>query len=257
MESLCDLLFEISSEDRLRILVQLEKEELTITNLARKLSMSTQETSRHIPWLLEVGLTHKGADGLHSLTPYGELTLKQIEGLEFMSRHKGYFKTHILTSLPPKFVNRIGELAGCTYMDDVMVVFHNVERMIREAKEYVWRLTDRYLMMALPDLEAATDSGVEFRLLQSKNFEYPPDWPGPGVILRKARLEGTFTVRMSEGADVFMAMSEKEVAAVAFPTTSGRFDYLGFTSNDERAHGWCYDLFQYYWEGAKPLPEFT
>jgi hypothetical protein len=28
-----------------------------------------------------------------------------------------------------------------------------------------------------------------------------------------------------------------------------------FTSEDERAHKWCEDLFQYYWDKAEPRPE--
>lgn len=37
-----------------------------------------------------------------------------------------------------------------------------------------------------------------------------------------------------------------------FPTLDRKFDYLGFTSEDERAHKWCADLFKYYWERAEP-----
>jgi hypothetical protein len=122
-------------------------------------------------------------------------------------------------------------------VDDVMMVFHNVERMFQEAEEYIYRLTDRYFMMALPHLEEATERGVELRLLQSRGFELPPDWPGPGVVLKDARLKGFFKLRSSDTAEVFIAMSEKEVAALAFPAVDGRFDYLGFASKDEKVHG--------------------
>ena len=36
------------------------------------------------------------------------------------------------------------------------------------------------------------------------------------------------------------------MAEVAFPLQDGAFEYLGFTSDDERAHKWCEDLFQHY-----------
>ena len=49
-----------------------------------------------------------------------------------------------------------------------------------------------------------------------------------------------------------MAISEKEVAALAFPEVTGGFDYLGFTSRDEKTLKWCTELFQYYWDRAKP-----
>lgn len=125
-----------------------------------------------------------------------------------------------------------------------MVVIHNIEKMIREAEECIYRLTDRYLMMALPDLEEAVDRG----------FEFPPDWPGEGVILREARLRGQFQVRASDSALIFIAMSEKEVAALAFPSAEGQFDYLGFTASDEGPHRWCRDLYLHYWDAAR-VPE--
>ena len=256
MESLCDLLFEVSNEDRLRILLQLEEGGINVTNLSRKLSISTQEVSRHISRLSEVGLTTKDPEGVHRMTPFGELTMKQLQGFMFTSRHGGYLKDHSLESMPSEYVCRIGELAESSFVDDVMVVLHNVERMFQEAEEYIYRLTDRYFMMALPHLEEATERGVELRLLQSRGFEYPPDWPGPGVVLKDARLKGFFKVRSSDTAEVFIAMSEKEVAALAFPAVDGRFDYLGFASKDEKAHGWCLDLFEHYWESAA-IPDFA
>lgn len=255
MKRLCDVMFELSNEDRLRILQELEGVASIVTGISNKLGLTNQEVSRHLSRLGDVGLTTRAPDGQYSLTSFGRLTLKQIEGLEFTSRHNKYFIDHTVEDLPSNFVYRIGELEGSSYVDDVMVVFHNVERMIQEAEEYIWRLTDRYLMMAIPELEAATDRGVEFRLMQSRDFNYPPDWPGVGIVLEKARVEGVFKLRESKTANVFIAMSEKEVAALAFPTTQGRFDYFGFTSKDEVTHGWCSDVYQHYWDRAK-IPDF-
>jgi hypothetical protein len=35
----------------------------------------------------------------------------------------------------------------------------------------------------------------------------------------------------------------------------GKFDYLGFSSSDERMRDWCEDLFDYYWENSRPRDE--
>ena len=59
-------------------------------------------------------------------------------------------------------------------------------------------------------------------------------------------------VRSIESIDIFLAMSEKEVGGVAFPRTSGEFDYLGFTSKDSKFHKWCTDVFKHYWSLSKP-----
>jgi hypothetical protein len=41
LENLCDLLFEVSNEDRLRILLQLDEEALNVTRLSRGLGLTT------------------------------------------------------------------------------------------------------------------------------------------------------------------------------------------------------------------------
>ena len=100
MENLCDLLFELSNEDRLRILHQLNKEAMNVTTLSKALGLTTQESSRHVSRLGEVGLTQKDVDGFHHISPYGKLILKQLPGLAFTSQHRDYFTTHSLEHLP-------------------------------------------------------------------------------------------------------------------------------------------------------------
>jgi len=251
LERLGDLLFEVSNEDRLRILNKLDEKPLKITNLSRELDLTNQECSRHVTRLGDVGLTMKDADGFHRLTFYGELVLRMVPGLAFVSEHGDYFRSHSLEMIPQEFVTRIGELKGSSYVDDVMVVFHNVERIILDAEEYVWRLTDRYLMTALDELEEAVKKGVEVRLLEPRDIVFPPGWNGAGPVIEEATTRGQFLNRLLERTDVFIAMSEKEVAGISFPLRGGRFDYFGFHANDERSHRWCKELFQHYWERSE------
>jgi DNA-binding transcriptional ArsR family regulator len=56
LENLCDLLFEVSNEDRLSILKKLLQEEMNISRISRVLSLSAQETSRHITRLFFISL---------------------------------------------------------------------------------------------------------------------------------------------------------------------------------------------------------
>ena len=251
LEDLCDLFFELSNEDRMKILGELQKDPNNITGLSRALDVSTQEVSRHVSRFLERDVVSRDGSGAYFLTPFGVLVLNQIQGLSFASAHRDYFRDHVLTGLPSNFLSRIGELGGSELVDDVMLVFHNVERIIVEAEEYIWRLTDRYNMMSLPRLEEATDRGVQFCLLQTKAFEYPPDWPGVGEVMSEARIAGNMKVKISDSANIFIAMSEREVAVVAFPFANGRFDYLGFTSSDRRVHSWCAEVYQFYWDRAR------
>jgi predicted transcriptional regulator len=251
VERLCDLFFEFSNEDRLNILYKLKNEPLTVTGVSRELDITTQEASRHISRLNDVGLTYKDPEGLHHLTPLGEITLHQLKGFRFISDNREYFKSHEVTGLPNEYLSRIGELENSRFYDDVMVIIHNVDQMIREAEEYVYRLTDRYIVTAIPEWEEAIERGVEFRLLEPIDIVLPPDFDN-GPVLREALRTKQFKNNVIDEVKLFLAFSEKEVAAICFPRIDGKMDYRGFSSKDESVIKWAFEIFDYYWKKSIP-----
>ena len=124
-------------------------------------------------------------------------------------------------------------------------VFQNIQEMCDEAEEYIWRLTDKHLNLIYPNLQAAADRGIEYLRIEPEVIVESPH-------VERMPLVEPGEVRGLDMVDVFMAISEKEAAAIAFPEVTGGFDYLGFTSRDEKTLKWCNELFQYYWNRAKP-----
>jgi predicted transcriptional regulator len=245
LETLCNLFFELSSEERLRILHELDQEPMNVTSLSRELKLTTQESSRHVSRLREAGLTQKDPDGLNHLTPYGRLILRQIEGLDFASQYSDYFVSHSVARLPAEFVDRIGDLADSTYVDDLSDIFYRIDRMIQGAEEYVCTITDQYLKnLEIKDWVVSPE-------MKQGYFSNEKPWVAIRRTVNEARATGLLEERMLRSLDVFLYMSEKEVAGVAFPLPNGKFDYLGFSARSERAHKWCRDLFQYYWDKAR------
>jgi predicted transcriptional regulator len=251
VERLCDLFFEFSNEDRLKILYKLNEAPLTVTNVSKELDITTQEASRHISRLSDIGLTYKDPDGLHHLTPMGELSLHQLKGFRFISENRDYFRSHSVGGLPYEYISRIGELEGSHYSDDVMVTIHNIDLMVREAQRYVNRLTDRYIITAIPTWEKTMQRGVEFRLLEPRGFTPPPDFDN-GPILSQALRTGQFKNHVIDEVKIFLAFSETKVAAICFPGVDGKMDYRGFSSNDEKALRWVQGIFDYYWSRSSP-----
>ena len=261
-EHLCDLLFEISNEDRLNLLRVLRDHEENVTGLAKILSITTQEVSRHLSRMSFVGLTEKDPDGPYRLTSFGKLVLKQIRGLDFTSYHKDYFITHSLEGVPREFANRLGELSGCEFIDDVMVTIHNIERIIMEAEEYLWDLNLPYIASAFPYIRKAFERGVKGRFLHGESLNLPNQM----LNVRQESLDtnfianiirsGIYEERLVEASPIIY-MSEKEVALLCFPKRDGRYDFYGFSSVDNATHKWCSDLFLDYWELSKPHNIFT
>jgi len=255
MEGFGDLLFELSSDDRRRILFLIREKPLRLTHISKELGLNVQEISRHFSRLDEVGVTHKCADGYYRLTPYGEVVLKLLRQLEFTSQYREYFTNHTLGHLPTEFVIRIGELADSTYIHNVMDFLKYVENVIKDAEEKIWLLVDQYPVNSLVFINEALDRGVEFKCIEpvegvtgpNPSLHEPEEMEG----LRRARSTPLVKQRTLESVDAFLFMSENE-CVLAFPTSDGEFDYHGFAAKDEQSLKWCMDLFQQYWETAEP-----
>lgn len=245
MQSLCDLMFELSNTDRVRILLSLLQGPENITGISKQLKITTQETSRHITRLSDVGLVGRQPDGTYRITSYGKIVFNQIEGIEFLSTHKDYFIDHTMEALPYEYVSRIGELKNSSYIDNVMTVFQKIQEISDESEEHIWRITDKRLNIIYSNIQKAADRGVEYRRIEPETVNESP------LIEIKPPIEPG-SVRSLESVPVFMAISEKEVGGLAFPRINGEFDYIGFNSKDTQVLKWCSDLFKHYWNMGKP-----
>jgi len=253
-----DLMFEVSNEDRVRILNELSAEHCTYSELSRRLNITTQEVSRHVQRLTENGLTARSSDGLLALTPFGELLLRQLATLRFTSRHRGYFTDHSISGLPDKFLARMGELEGCSPVEDVMVAVHRVQRLIEEAEEYILNINMRYFSSGFDAIKAAFDRDVKGYFLHGSTLRLPDEMWGdrrrvfPEGYIERKKGAGIYLERLLD-VPMILYMSERDVALLCFPTVDGGFDFRGFTSGGQEAHEWCRELFHLYWERAKPV----
>jgi len=262
VERLTELMFEVSNEDRLRILLRLAEGGVSVTGISRELGLTTQEASRHLSRLNDVGLTRKDAGGSHHVTPYGRLIIMQVQGVRFASEHVGYFSNHAVTGLPREFIYRMGELTGSAYVDDLMFSIHCTEKVFREAEEYVWATSDQYPMSTVPLHKDAFSRGVNVRYIDNLGWRPPQQWVDEiseedSEAINKARRTGQLVERVLDRLQIHLWMNEKNVGMLAFPTATGRFDYLGFSSTEEATIKWCRDLYAYYWERAKPKTEYV
>lgn len=261
LEELGSLLFELSSCDRLNILNDLIRGTGGVTELSKKLGLTPQETSRQVLRLKEAGLLRKDQNGFYRLTSYAELALKQLEGMAFLSSHKGYFESHSLTRIPEDLVLRLGDIAGATYLSSVGQAFFDVEKLVKEAESYVWSVNDQMPYGIIYECGKALERGTRNKSIQTKNFIYAHNLLPAYLqsydksvlpIFQRSRSTGALESRLDDQVDVFLFMSEKQ-AIIAFPLNSGKFDYLVFSGSGKRFRSWCGDVFNYCWEKAQPL----
>jgi len=255
LEKFYDLLFEISSDYRHRILLLLKEKPMRVTDLSKQLRLTTQEISRHVTRLNIVGLSYKDVDGFYHLSPYGLSIQILLEEFEFISKNSDYFVTHSLAHIRPEFVKRIGDLSGSSRIDSVVDFLYYVENLINEAKEYIWFNVDQYPVTALSSILEALGRGIKFRTIEQEDRIMGPHLvlQAPDEVQALSRAKSTPLIEQgtSDRVDVILYISEKG-CVFAFPDIDGEFDYRGFTATDNRALKWCRDLFQHYWEIAEP-----
>jgi len=229
LERLCDLLFEVSNEDRLKILLQLEEKDMRVTDISRELDLSIQESSRHVSRLGEVGLTRKDVEGFYSLTPYGVLILENLRELEFTSKHSEYFSKHTIERLPKEFVKRIGDLADSTYTHNMMDFLQSIEKMIKNAEEKIWLYVDRYPVNSIVFINEALDRGVEFKCIEPVEGIIGPN---PSIYEPKEmegfRRAGTTPTEVSQ-----QRMNDQSNGAWTYSNTTGRQLNQGYTSRPQ------------------------
>src|SRR4030066_485289 len=225
LENYSSLLFELASVDRLDIMFLLKKTPLKLSHISNKLNFTVQETSRNMARLSEAELITKDVDGAFHLTPYGEEALNLLSGFRFIFKNRKYFAAHTLRDLPQEFRDSIGMLDGSEYASDVMLAFHNVEKMIANAEEHVWILTNQVLASTIPYLTQAVERGTEFKLLMPKDYiplESVREIVSNPVFEKAARVR-KLDCRFLGKVGAFICLSEKEVAAIGFPNIEGKF----------------------------------
>ena len=251
MEELSRLLFELSNEDRLRILEVLRASPAKLTPLSSSLDLTVQETSRHLSRLTKAKLIQKEPNGAYSITSYGTQLYDVLPSFSFLIKNREYFMTHTLAQLPKQFISRIGELAHAELTDNAIVLFQQVDTLISKSNEYVWILSDQALSSTFPLLLESLERGVKFRVVLPADIGVPelPEDRLPNFSKFRGKLMEPRHLERVTHVDI---LSETE-AILALPDLENRLDYLGFRINDPEGHTWCHDLFLHFWNNSEPV----
>jgi len=236
------LFFELASESRLGIMRELQKENLKMQEIARRLNVTPTEAFRQLERLGVATLVQRQPDGTFALAEYGKIVLQISTSLDFLFKHKEYFSTHDLMRLPSQFVNRLGELAGAKLELDTIESLNKGAKWFAEAKQYAWGIGEGTIPEhMIPVMNQQVQRGIQVKMLIS------------GEVLPAVNQPGTprnVEARGLSDLPGIVAVTEK-MAGICFRQVGGRIDYAGFFGSESVFHNWVKDLFMYYWEKAK------
>jgi predicted transcriptional regulator len=235
------LFFELASESRLSILRQLQKENLKMNEIARRLDVTATEAFRQLQRLSEATLVQRQPEGTYAITCYGKLVLHLCSSFEVASKHREYFLTHDVWRIPLQFVNRLGELSQAKLTMDAMENINRGERVFIEAEQYAWGLAEgRIPELMNPIMDQKIAKGLQVKMIiPESDLSTVPELKTPNV-----------EVRGIPDIPAILGITEKE-ATVCFRFLGGRVDYAGFSGNDQAFLNWAKDLFLYYWKKGK------
>jgi len=250
-EKIAKDLFELASEQRLSILLELSEKKTKVSYMAKKLDATVPEVYRNFERLAKSNLIRKDPDGNYSLTVYGKTVCAQIPSLVFASQFKKYLKNHDYADLHEKFIQRIGSLGAGQHIKGYVKVLEKSKEIYQEADEYICNIFSEvsYDKDFIDILAAKLKKGIKVNSIFSETAIIPKERK---KILNKNNFkkfidEGLVERRMSKEVKSAVVLNEKE-AGVMFPTTDGETD-IGemLYSDDPKFHEWCFDFFWDCW----------
>jgi len=245
VEHLQELLFELSSNERLVIMNILQKESLKLSTLSKKLGLTNPETLRQLRRLMEVGLVLKEPSGLYEVSQYGCLVLKLLEGVEFLAKNRDVFSNYDTSFIPSEYINRFGELLSSSSGYEPFKMLEKTNQVLKEAEEFAWIISNQNLTLYLPTFRQKLDSGFEFRLILPEG-SYPPE----SQVLIPSNTSGMYKRTLSD-IRIRLVVTDK-YAGFSLPDRENMTDYRAIMGDDPTLHNWCKNLFLYYWEKSKP-----
>jgi predicted transcriptional regulator len=245
MERLRKLLFELASAERMSVMLELQKNNLKLSQLSGKLGLTVTETSRHLQRLNDAKLVEKDSAGRYELTQFGVLSLCLLAGFDFVTAHRDYFLDHEISGIPVQFIQRFGELKNGRYMAGTLRNLAEGEKNIREAQELTWILSDEVLANTIPVLTEKIKQPFDLRIVLPEG-KFPPE------SISRLPLALGIKKRVLEGVKVLIVITEK-YSVFCLPNKNAKFDYIGFASDDLEFQNWCRELFLYYWAKSKPI----
>lgn len=247
-----ELFWEIASELRYSIILELQKHNLKPTEIAKKTEQTIQEIHRQCDRLEKIGLIKRQTKSELALTPIGRMVLVQSPYFEFLFKNRKYFEEHDTGSLPEQLVQRLGVLKNCDLLEGTFAIMERWKKISKEAKKHLRFVSVQVSLDVFRLGLASAKKGTVVSLVHGKNTIYPK---GSKKELISSTIQDliekqVYQRKMVDTVDVVTVFNEKE-GTVVFPNLKGKTD-VSYTFAGDEPHflEWCNDYFEYMWKKA-------
>ncbi|QDI89222.1 ArsR family transcriptional regulator [Candidatus Nitrosopumilus sp. SW] len=241
---------ELASEQRLKILSNLNNKPFRVSELAKKIGVTSQEIHRNLERLSNTGFVKKGSDEHFRITTIGKLMLSQMPLMFFITKNQKYFSSHDVSVLPIKFSRRLGVLENCEHIKGVTNVLDTWKKIYKNSKEYVCDIINEAPVGMEEVLVKRIKEGVKYRHILSEDLD---EHEGRTSKLEKIGYYELIKKKMIERKEIksigiILILNEKE-AGIIFPTSDGEPDLRHmFYGKTVLFQDWCVDYFEHNWK---------
>ena len=255
-EGLAADILQLSSEQRLKIMLKLLEKNSNVTNMAKELDSTVAELYRNFERLMKSDLIYKDSSGNYNITTYGKAACACIFSFAFLSSNKKYFNSHEFGDLPKTFIQSIGALESGQFHKGFSKVMQQWKEICENADEYIYDILYEEPLELIDPIVEKAKKGVKINSIFSSSSIIPK---GRKEIVSKPAIkkliqDGMIERRMAD-VNVIVILNEKE-ACVMFPAITGDPDMSSmFHSTEPSFHQWCLDYFKFCWNKSHPFQE--
>ena len=251
-----DLFNNLSSEKRNQILNYLLNKKSNLTRISKEINQSNQGTLGHLNKLVRSGLIQKTSSGNYSVSEYGKSILEKSRYMEFITKHRNFFKEHSFGETPKFLLNSIGMLSKAEFVDGAVANFERWNKMIENANEFFYGIFTQTPHQTDISLAAKSTKGLKIKLIFGKNGLLSDYYDLAKQLHFDKQISKNIERRISDLTLVNIMITEK-YACIMFPNRNNQTD-IGktFLSSDLNFHQWCLDFFNYKWNKSESFSRF-
>lgn len=258
-EEISSEFFEFGSEQRLKIILNLNEKTWSISALAKELDATITEVHRNFTRLKKAGLILKNVDGTYQLTLTGKNVCSHVPSHQFLIENKKYFQTHDFGDLPIKFQHRIGQLYEQQHITGFVRVLEKWKEVHNNSSQYIYNILTEvpYSKEIIDIVEKKLISKIKIQTVFAENVIVPEERKTIFKIKKFNRFitDGLLVRKMMSHVSIVVLLNEKE-SCLIFPNQSGEPDMREmFYSIDPEFHEWCLDYFEYCWKNSTSFQE--
>ncbi|TXT67390.1 MAG: hypothetical protein BAJALOKI1v1_100003 [Promethearchaeota archaeon] len=257
-----DFFFEFSNQDRIDVFKSLYKSEKKHSEIEKELHISGSEVSRHLKRLREKSLVIKTREGKYTISNIGKIFYWILDLFEVSLKHKEYFNTHDITSIPLYLILQLGELHTLELSTKTLQNIELWSNLVKNSEQFIYAISDQFQTSLLPIVEQNVyNQDLEIRALIDKSllksYNIPREWSekfeNPANFYKKLNIFEN--IRILEELHLSLVVSEK--GGILFLSRDTTINYgQCLIDNHPSFVNWLKDLFMFYWNKGKSLKPF-